>query len=244
MYYIEMRPSEIREAVKRNVPVIIPAGAVEYHGPHLPVGTDFLIADIVVRKIEERCECVVFPPLPFSSTMFWAAGPEEGEFDFDPDALFVYAREIFRGIVKVGFRRIYVLQHHQGNEGLPALVLKRAAVEVIREVGKAWGEGWGRTPYGELPNPGIFDMIRIAHIDSFSEYASDCSERIPIGHGGRGETQLIMSEYPDRVKLDELKSLEGNMPEWLKDAYLANRDDGRWWIEFCVNGWVRELRDI
>ncbi len=36
--------------------------------------------------------------------------PRTGEFDFDPDALLVYAREILRGLVKIGFRRIYIVR--------------------------------------------------------------------------------------------------------------------------------------
>lgn len=41
MYLIKMRPGQLRDAVQRNVPVLMAAGVVEYHGPHLPVGTDF-----------------------------------------------------------------------------------------------------------------------------------------------------------------------------------------------------------
>ena len=41
MRFVEMRPEQLQDAVRRNVPVLMPAGVVEYHGPHLPIGTDF-----------------------------------------------------------------------------------------------------------------------------------------------------------------------------------------------------------
>lgn len=244
MYYIKMRPDEIRNAVERNIPVIMAAGCVEYHGPHLPVGTDYLIAETVVERVEKQCECIVMPPLPFSSTMFWAGGPDDGEFDFDPEALRIYAKEILKGLVKVGFKRIYILQHHQGEGGLPALTLRRACVEVLREMTHQWGEAWGRLPDDKLPNPDLFGMFQVAYVDSFSGYPSATAERIPIGHGGKGETQLIMAGYPETVKMDELdkyRKEHGCLPSWLQDSHLGTREEGERWIEFCVQGWVREL---
>lgn len=71
--------------------------------------------------------------------MSWAAGPEDGEVDFDPEAFFVYAREMLRRIAALDFRRIYILQHHQGPDGLQVLCLKRAAMEVVRETTSGWG---------------------------------------------------------------------------------------------------------
>jgi hypothetical protein len=45
MILVKMRPEELKDAVKQNIPIIMAAGVVEYHGPHLPIGTDFLIAN-------------------------------------------------------------------------------------------------------------------------------------------------------------------------------------------------------
>jgi len=242
MYYLHMRGDEIREAVRDNVPVLIAAGSVEWHGPHLPIGTDYLIAETIVRRVERRCRCVVAPPLPFSSTMFWAAGPEDGEFDYDPETLRLNALEMFRGFVKTGFRRIYVLQHHQGDEGLPSLTIRRAAAEVMRETARGWPPGWGRAP--EIPIGNFFSMIRVAYLDSFSRYPSPDAPRCPVGHGSRGETQLMMADYGDCVKMDLLDAYEretGSLPSWLRDSRLATRDEGERWIEFCVEGWAAEL---
>jgi creatinine amidohydrolase/Fe(II)-dependent formamide hydrolase-like protein len=174
--------------------------------------------------------------------MSWAASAREGEVDFDPEPLGLYAREVFRSLVRMGFRRIYVLQHHQGPDGLQSLCLRRAAAEVIRELTSAWGPEWGRRDPRMLPNADIFSLIRVAYLDSFSKYAPG-QEQIPIGHGGKGETQLIMAAHPETVAMDRLGP-EGTRPEWLRDAQLGRAEEGRRWIEFCVRGWVAELERL
>ena len=241
MYYVNMRPSQIKDAVERNVPVLIAAGAVEYHGPHLPLGTDFLIAEAVIKGAEERCECVIFPPLPFSPTMFWAGGSEDGEIDFDADALSIYTKEMLKGIVKIGFKRIYILQHHAGGDASPALAVKRAARSIIDDICRSMGSGWGRLEYKDMPDKNIFDLITIAGLDSFSKYKSLEIQRIPIGHAGMGETQLMMANYPEFVKMDELEKIKNDLPRFLKDSHLASAEEGKRWTEFCVDGWVNEL---
>lgn len=240
MYLLKMRPEQIRDAVARNVPVLMAAGVQEYHGPHLPVGTDFLIANAIVEEVERRCECVLAPPLPFGPTLSWAAGPEDGEVDFDPEAFFVYVREVFRRLAAIGFRRIYVLQHHQGPEGLQSLCLRRAAGELMRETASEWPTGYGRRAPESWPVPDLFGRVRVAALDTFSDYPSAESERVPVGHGGRGETQLIMGALPDTVRMEALAELE-ELPRWLRDARQADATEGRRWIEFCVQGWVREM---
>ncbi|HGJ64361.1 TPA: creatininase family protein [bacterium] len=240
MILVKMRPEQLQDAVKRNVPIIMPAGVVEYHGPHLPIGTDFLIANAVCDGVEKACECVLAPPLPFGPTMSWAAGPEEGEIDFAPEPFFQYVKEILKHIMAMGFKRIYVCQHHQGLEGMQSLCLRRAASELIGEVGRSWGNGWGRGDHNKLPNPNLFSWIKVASPDSFSHYEPG-AEKMPVGHGGRGETQLIMGSLPETVRMGALDTVRDKMPPWLEDAEQANADEGKRWIEFCVQGWVREL---
>ncbi len=235
-----MRPEQVQDAVARNVPVLMPAGCIEYHGPHLPIGTDFLIAESICVEVETRVACVMAPPLQFAPTLDWAAGPEEGEADFAPEPFFQYAREALRRIAALGFRRIYILQHHQGADGLEVLCLKRAAMEVVRETVHEWGAGWGRGPTDQLPNPDIFNWIRLAYLDSFSEYPGPYPGSMQTGHGSKGETMLIMAVLPETVRMELLGRLE-TLPSWLENAHEADAQVGRQWLEFCVDGWVREL---
>ena len=60
------------------------------------------------------------------------------------------------------------------------------------------------------------------------------------GHGSKGETMLIMAVLPETVRMELLGRLE-TLPSWLENAHEADAQVGRQWLEFCVDGWVREL---
>jgi creatinine amidohydrolase len=234
-----MRPEEIKDAVIRKLPVMLPVGAVEYHGEHLPIGTDTLIAEGLCKKIEERAEVVVVPALPFSPTMHWAGGAASGDMDFSERALAVYAEEYILQLTAIGFQRIYALIGHQGKEGAPALIMRRAGRIATAKTAASLGDGWSRLKPEQWPVEDLFSIVRVCDYDEFSDY-SGLGGRMPVGHGGRGETQLIMALYDGLVKMGALKGME-NLPEWLADVYEADKADGRFWVEFCVNGFVRHF---
>ena len=63
MQYLNMLPYQIREAIDRNVPVVLPLGVIEYHAEHLPMGVDCFTCIEIIRRVEERHpELVVLPP--------------------------------------------------------------------------------------------------------------------------------------------------------------------------------------
>lgn len=242
---LRMRPDQLREAVRRRLPLLVPAGVVEYHGPHLPLGTDVLIPARLCEEIARREPCVVAPAFPFGPTLSWAGAASEGEMDFDPEPFFVYVRETLRRFVRMGFRRIYVMQYHQGEDGLQRLCVKRAAGEVVRELTGGFGEGWGRRDPDTLPMPDPFGLIRVAGLDDYAGRATDGGDRLPIGHAGKGETQLVMAAAPETVELGLLREAPdppGPLPVWLSDASDADAEEGERWLAYCAAGWVDRLR--
>ncbi len=52
---------EVAEQLKLNPLVILPAGSVEQHGPHLPAGTDSFAANIIAEAVAERMNGLVIP---------------------------------------------------------------------------------------------------------------------------------------------------------------------------------------
>ena len=55
-YFVELTQPEIAEQLKKNPLVILPAGSVEQHGPHLPTGTDIFAANVIAHAVAERMD--------------------------------------------------------------------------------------------------------------------------------------------------------------------------------------------
>jgi len=235
-----MRPDQIKEAVRDNVPVILAAGVIEYHGPHLPIGTDFIVPAGIAERLPARTRCIIAPPIAYGTTTNWAGPAEDGNMDINGDVAYQYAKEIMRHLVKMGFRRIYIMQYHQGM-GEQIMGLHLAARAVIDEITSAWPAGWGRGSHADTPIPNIYSVIQVLSIAARETYRDANGKPVGIGHASKGETELVMGVEPDFVDMSRVHDINYPTPEWLKDSHLADPAVGEDWIEFCVNAWVREL---
>lgn len=86
MLLAQINQETAAEAVK-NCIAVLPIGATEVHGNHLPVGTDSFLAAGVARKLEERLgseRCLVLPCVPYGQV--WSLRETAGTVDI-PDAV-------------------------------------------------------------------------------------------------------------------------------------------------------------
>ena len=67
-YFIDLTQPEIAAQLKKNPLVILPAGSVEQHGPHLPTGTDIFASNVIGHAVAERMDGLVLPATPFGVT--------------------------------------------------------------------------------------------------------------------------------------------------------------------------------
>ena len=150
MKYLYMNPTQIRDAIKRRIPVVMPIGVIEYHAEHLPVGVDFFGAEKVIDTVEKERpnDVVVLPPFYYGTATLAVAAPENnGTVSVSPEKIIPVAEDIFRGLLTVGFRNIHCFIAHQTEEfrqGMPTdLAFRLAARHTIFDwVEKETGEGW------------------------------------------------------------------------------------------------------
>ena len=106
--YSELHPDELEAIVAASPVVYIPWGALEWHGAHLPLGLDGLVAEEVCRRAAAISGGVVLP------TTWWAITTLPHRFSLTtPDGLIVELwRDLFRRLAGVGFRVIVVITGH------------------------------------------------------------------------------------------------------------------------------------
>lgn len=114
-----LRADQLREMARADAMVILPLGAIEQHGPHLPVEVDSRLGEEVAlrtaRVMADRGQKVLVLP------MFWP-GVSEHHMSFGGTITLGFAtyhaviEDICRSVLRHGFRRIVLLNGHGGNE--------------------------------------------------------------------------------------------------------------------------------
>ena len=114
---------------------VVPLGATEQHGPHLPFATDVWIADELGRRFCEAVpEAVRLPALAIGCSTEHMAFP--GTLSLRPDTLRSVLDDLLASLRDHGFERAFVFTAHGGNvallrEAIPDLAATHAPLEVI-----------------------------------------------------------------------------------------------------------------
>lgn len=102
-----------QEYFKSNDMVLISIGSIECHGRHNPLGTDTIIPDFLLEKIEEKSDVLIAPTIPYGSCQSLA--PYPGTIDIDADILYQFFRQILLSLYNHGARKFVILNGHGGN---------------------------------------------------------------------------------------------------------------------------------
>ena len=211
MQYEMMFPDQIRKAIRESWPAVIPVGVLEYHAEHCAVGVDTLLIVRALEILEKETDLVIFPPFPYGAGTYVVEPPENnGTVHVDSGVLHKFARELFRSVLRFGFRIIHVFIHHQSENfaaGMPTdLAFKLAARQVTFEFLEAersegwWGDNAMADYYarqGEGTDP--FNWIKV---HPFMD--EQTQRKFPIDHAGKQETSLMMAFCPEGVDMSRL----------------------------------------
>jgi len=170
---------EIEEKLKIVDTAILPCGAIEQHGPHLPVDIDYFDAFYLAKKVAEACsnpKPFVLPPIPYGVS--YHHEDFKGTLSVTNDALSKFVYDIGMTLAKNGIKKIIVLNGHGDN----APTLSYAAQMINRDA-----EIFVCVETGETSDIDLYDLI---------ETPNDI-------HAGEIETSTALAIRPDMVKMDK-----------------------------------------
>jgi creatinine amidohydrolase len=195
----EMTWTEVDEAIKDRPVALVPVGAIEAHGPHLPVSADTVIALEMAkrgaRKLKERgVPALILPPVYYTVADFGA--DFAGTISVSPETAVALLRDVALATAKrfrcVAFANIHLEPKH-------VECLKKA----VEEANKAGASAC----YVDITKKRWADKMGDAFL------AGD--------HAGAWETSLVMAAAPDKVRDHERRNLapmDGLMPALKKGA--------------------------
>ncbi|HYM96457.1 MAG TPA: creatininase [Candidatus Sulfotelmatobacter sp.] len=181
-------------AIKEEVPVLIPVGSIEQHGPHMPLGTDAYLPLALARRVGEQRRVVIAPP------MFYGARPQPrsggggrvfpGTTGVSNGTLTAVVRDVADDLFRQGFQRVAVLNGHW--ENAPAIYeALEAAMEPYLSTHKALLINWWEL----ITN----DDLKAVFPSEFPGWEAE--------HAGIAETSLMEDLLPEMVDVE--RKVEG-----------------------------------
>jgi creatinine amidohydrolase len=234
---------------RENVVIIQPVGAIEQHGPHLPIIVDSAIGMGVLGKALEKLEAEI--PAYSLPCLYYGKSNEHwhfpGTITLKATTLLSLLMEIADSLYRSGFRKLVLMNSHGGQPQ----IMEIAARDIHQQ-------------YEDLLVFPLFTW-RVPHLAA--ELLTEKELEYGI-HAGDAETSLLLSllpeqvqmekavkEYPQGLPEDSLLSMEGNLPfAWLTkeltqsgvlgDATTATKEKGERLLESLADGWLQVIKDI
>ncbi|TDE10355.1 creatininase family protein [Jiangella asiatica] len=125
MTYWEHLTSTRLGTIERSLPVVLPMGAIEQHGPHLPLATDRMIVDHFCRELDRRLgdDVLILPTISVGYSRHHDDFP--GTLSLSHETLLNQIVETADSALEVGMSNLLILNAHGGNEGIGQVALER-----------------------------------------------------------------------------------------------------------------------
>jgi len=219
---------EARDAAGPGSVAILPVGAVEAHGPHLPLETDVIIAQAMARSGAARLaargvSAVMLPPLAYTAAAF--ADDFPGTLSVRPETVTAMLLDIAAALARHRFGMLAIANAHLDPRHLASL---DAAVSAIRR---------------DLGITVAFPNLAV------KPWALRLSDEFKSGacHAGQFETSIVLAEQPELVRSDIMAALGPNpasLSRAIRDGKQSFADAGgpRAYFGFPAQATIEEGR--
>lgn len=174
---------EVQQTAETTPLAVLPIGAVEQHGPHLPLLVDSIVVEALAAAVSARTGVAVAPTLTYSSS--------QGHSSLYPGTLSLSPRtteraldEIGRWLVNAGFTRLLLLNGHLGNTGVLWNAVDNLLAALSPRVSVA-GHSW-------------WDVDR----ELWLRVTADAPDSRGEFHANWAETSLMLHLRPELVRMD------------------------------------------
>lgn len=197
---VEMTRDELRS--RTGDVLVLPLGSTEQHGPHMPLGTDTLLASTVAERAShragERLDVVLGPDLPYGISPHHVFA---GAASLRASTYQLLVGDLLASLSESGFSRFFLLNGHGGNKDSLGVVGKSVPLEL--------GVSVAVCSYWESVAGQLDDL----------DFGDDA---VLPGHAGVFETSLVLAVRPELVHRDRAPSAPHSTPPvWARPPHPA-----------------------
>ncbi len=224
---INMTRDEVEAAIKEFPVAILPMGATEQHGHHLPLGVDIYLAEGVSRKLSEKTGALLLPTQPFGYSWVWRDIP--GTVSLQQHHVEAVIKDVAHSVARYGVKMLVLVNGHDANNAS----MKYATRELA----------------DELDIPVIY--LFYPNLNKIIEELCDSPTWHGMVHACEFETSLMLAlkpelvdmskavrEYPDKPRLYGKSSISlGDLSKSgvYGDATKATQEKGEKMLSYFVN---------
>jgi creatinine amidohydrolase len=189
-----MTQMEIAEAIEADRPVILPTGATEAHGPHMPTDTDTHQVEHIAWLLAQRLDALVAPPVAYGISKTFEFFPGTISLSIPTYQLMLF--EIGSALVKQGFKHLIILNGNRPN-GTANDAVARHLVD-------------------ELDEKHTFKVSAVSYWEPAAAKIHAQRKSVPggMGHGCEFETSFQLATRPNLVKMDRLEGAHYGPVGW------------------------------
>jgi creatinine amidohydrolase len=183
---------EYENRVKAGAVVFLPCGATEQHGPHLPLGTDALLASAISEDVAFAINGIVAPALSYGYKSQPKCGGGQhfcGTTSVDGATLTAVVRDAVREFHRHGVKRLVLVIGHYENQWFVTEGIELA----LRDIGSDTGLEVMRLEHWEFVNASTLATI-----------FPNGFPGIALEHAAVIETSMMLHYHPDMVALDKI----------------------------------------
>lgn len=223
---------DIKEQIEQSKIAILPIGAVEAHGPHLPLGTDNILAERLSEELASRVNGLILPTLPYGQV--WSLRNFPGSITVSNESLISLIVDIGKSLFKQGFTTFAMVNGHLGN----GVAIKEAA----------------RVLYETCPEMRVFYFFYPGMNKAVEEIRETVSSHGTYFHACEIETSYMLYLSPEHVDMKEAITDIPDIPMYadvtptpwedftetavLGDAKLATKEKGKYVIDIALENMV------
>jgi creatinine amidohydrolase len=189
-----MTYDEVRAAIDAGKLVIVPTGATESHGPHMPCDTDTHQAEWMAVALAERIDAVVAPPIAYGVSKTFEHFPGTISLSIPTYQQLVY--EVGAALIRQGFRQLLILNGNRPNGTSNDAVARRLV--------------------DDLDHDHAFKVTAVSYWEpgAAAVHALRKSKVGGMGHGCEYETSFQLATRPHLVHMDRLEGVHTPLVGW------------------------------
>lgn len=250
-YWQDLTTRDFAEFDPERTVALLPLGAIEQHGPHLPLSTDATIAEeMCLRGAAKADEDLVILVMPTQAVGKSTEHLQfEGTLTHTAETLLHSWMEIGDSVARAGLRKLVFFNGHGGQPQIMEICCRELRIKHDMLCVGSSGWSFGPPPDSEVP---------------------DDERRVGI-HAGTVETSIMLYLRPDLVHMDQAENFEGLLAEVARDydhlriigstyvgwqaqdlhiggcsgdATKADAEIGKIYVEHSTTGLANLLRDV